>query len=64
MIKKIYELYKTAYTVTTDSRTITQNCVFVALKGEHFDGNVFALKVAEEGIAAAVIADRQDLPKH
>ena len=64
MIEKIYELYKTAYTVTTDSRTITQNCVFVALKGEHFDGNDFALKVAEEGIAAAVIADRQDLPKH
>ena len=64
MIKKIYELYKTAYTVTTDSRTITQNCVFVALKGEHFDGNDFALKVAEEGIAAAVIADRKDLPKH
>ena len=64
MIEKIYELYKTAYTVTTDSRTITQNCVFVALKGEHFDGNDFAFKVAEEGIAAAVIADRQDLPKH
>lgn len=62
-IEKIYELYKKAYTVTTDSRTITPGCVFVALKGEHFDGNDFALKVAEEGIAACVIADRQDLPK-
>ena len=63
-IEKIYELYKTAYTVTTDSRTITPGCVFVALKGEHFDGNDFALNVAEQGIAACVIADRKDLPKH
>lgn len=63
-IEKIYKLYKTAYTVTTDSRTITQGCVFVALKGEHFDGNDFALNVAEEGMAACVIADRKDLPQH
>ena len=64
MIEQIYELYKTAYTVTTDSRTITPGCVFVALKGEHFDGNDFALKVAEDGVAACVIADRKDLPRH
>lgn len=63
-IERIYELYKKAYTMTTNSRTITPECVFVALKGEHFDGNDFALKVAEEGVAACVIADRKDLPKH
>lgn len=63
-LEKIYELYKKAYTVTTDSRTISKDCVFVALKGEHFDGNDFALKVAEDGVAACVIADRKDLPKH
>lgn len=64
MIETIYELYKKAYSITTDSRNITKDCIFVALKGEHFDGNDFALKVAEEGIAAGVIADRKDLPKH
>ena len=63
-INKIYELYKRAYTVTTDSRCITKDSVFVALKGEHFDGNDFARKAAEDGIAACVIADRQDLPQH
>lgn len=63
-LEKIYELYKKAYTITTDSRNISKDCVFVALKGEHFDGNDFAMKVAEEGIAACVIADRQDLPEH
>ena len=63
-IERIYGLYKGTYTVTTDSRTITPGCVFVALKGEHFDGNDFALKVAEDGVAACVIADRKDLPRH
>lgn len=63
-IEKIYELYKKSYTVTTDSRTISKDCVFVALKGEHFDGNDFALQAAEGGVAACVIADRQDLPRH
>ena len=63
-IEKIYEYYKKAYTLTTDSRNISKDCIFVALKGEHFDGNDFALKVAEEGVASAVIADRKDLPRH
>lgn len=62
-IEKIYELYKKAYTITTDSRNISKDCIFVALKGEHFDGNDFAEKVAEEGVAAAVIADRKDLSR-
>lgn len=62
-IEKIYEFYKKAYSVSTDSRNISKDCVFVALKGEHFDGNDFALKVADEGIASCVIADRQNLPE-
>lgn len=63
-IEKIYQHYTKSYTVTTDSRCITKDCVFIALKGEHFDGNDFAYKAAEDGIAACVIADRQDLPRH
>lgn len=63
-VEKIYQHYTKSYTVTTDSRCITKDCVFVALKGEHFDGNDFARKAAEDGIAACVIADRQDLPQH
>ncbi len=64
MIEQLYKLYKKAHTITTDSRVISKDCVFVALKGEHFDGNDFALQVAEDGVAAAVIADRKDLPRH
>ena len=63
-IEKIYQYYSQKYLVSTDSRTIEEGCVFVALKGERFDGNDFAYKVAEENIASCVIADRKDLPHH
>ena len=63
-IEKIYQYYSQKYLVSTDSRKIEEGCVFVALKGERFDGNNFAYQVAEDGIAACVIADRKDLPQH
>lgn len=62
--EKLYEIYRKSNTVTTDSRKITKDCIFVALKGEHFDGNDFALSVADEGIAGCVIADSKKLPEH
>lgn len=63
-IEKIYQYYSQKYLVSTDSRKIEEGCVFVALKGERFDGNDFAYQVAQENTAACVIADRKDLPHH
>ena len=63
-IEKVYQLYSQKYLVTTDSRKVEPGCVFVALKGEHFDGNDFAYQVANDNVAACVIADRKDLPQH
>lgn len=63
-IEKIYQYYSQKYLVSTDSRMIEEGCVFVALKGERFDGNDFAYQVAQENIASCVIADRKDLPHH
>ena len=63
-IEKIYQYYSQKYLVSTDSRKIEEGCVFVALKGERFDGNDFAYQVAQENIASCVIADRKDLPHH
>ena len=40
---------KDALNVTTDSRKVTKGCVFVALKGEHFDGNDFVEQAKEAG---------------
>lgn len=43
--------------ISTDTRKITENSVFIALKGERFDGHDFAAKAMELG-AAAVITER------
>ena len=60
----IYESYCKAYKVTTDSRHVEPDAVFFALKGENFDGNDFAMEVAEKGVASLVVSDRQSLPDH
>ncbi len=54
--------------VTTDSRKITPGSVFVALKGEHFDGNDFVEKAREDGAAYIIsgenaLAELQDLAR-
>lgn len=64
ILEKIYQHYSIKNIISTDSRKIEDGCVFVALKGERFDGNDFAYQVATEGVAACVIADRKDLPAH
>ncbi len=45
--------------VSTDTRTIENGTLFVAVKGERFDGNDFISDAAEKG-AAAVISDRRE----
>ncbi len=44
--------------ISTDTRKITENSVFIALKGENFDGHDFAAAAMKQG-AAAVITERQ-----
>ena len=61
---ELYDYYCKAYKISTDSRHIEPASVFFALKGERFDGNDFALEVAEQGVASLVVADRQSLPDH
>ncbi len=51
----LYQLYKEHRVICTDSRNVTQGCLFFALKGESFDGNAFASKAIGEGAAFAVI---------
>jgi UDP-N-acetylmuramoyl-tripeptide--D-alanyl-D-alanine ligase len=46
---------------STDSRTIQPGELFVALRGESFDGHAFVTQVLEQGAVAAVV-DRQFVP--
>ena len=54
--------------VTTDSRKVTSGSVFVALKGEHFDGNDFVEQARKDGAAYVIcgenaLRDLQDLAR-
>lgn len=43
--------------VCTDTRTLAPGCLFVALKGERFDGHDFVAQAAKGGAGAAVVAE-------
>ncbi len=43
--------------VASDSRKIVKNQLFVAIKGENFDGNNFAAEAIKQGAAAALVSD-------
>lgn len=63
-LSKLYELYcENGGGVTTDSRAVRSLSapIFFALKGEHFDGNDYAVQAIADGASAAVVHDR--LPK-
>jgi len=48
---------KSSLNVTTDSRKVTSGSVFVALKGEHFDGNAFVDQAREAGAEYVICGD-------
>ena len=52
-------------TITTDSRNINAGDLFVALRGENFDGHAFAQEAFNKGAVAVVVekAIESDLPQ-
>ena len=58
-IQELYAFYKQHPVVTTDSRDCPEGSIFIALKGESFDGNKFAIQALEKGSALAVVDDEQ-----
>ena len=54
-ISKLYDIFLHSAGVNTDTRTIRENQLFVALKGENFDGNTFAMQALEQGACYAVV---------
>ena len=54
-IEQLYQVYLKHPVICTDTRTITDGCLFFALKGENFDANQFAEKAVADGAAYAII---------
>lgn len=56
-IKDLYKLYQQHSCITTDSRDCPDGSIFLALRGESFDGNKFAASALEKGCAYAIVDD-------
>ena len=59
-IEQLYEVFLQHPDVTTDSRNCPEGSMFFALKGDNFDGNLYAASALEKGCAVAVV-DRRDV---
>jgi UDP-N-acetylmuramoyl-tripeptide--D-alanyl-D-alanine ligase len=56
---QLYQVYLKNPTICTDTRKITDSCLFFALKGDQFNGNKFALQAIESGAAFAVVDEAE-----
>ena len=61
-IKELYKLYQQHPCITTDSRNCPKGSIFLALRGESFDGNKYALQALEKGCSYAIVDEDIDEP--
>ncbi len=58
-IQEIYKTYLAHPIITTDTRNCPEGSIFVALKGESFNGNQFATQAIQKGCAIAFVDEQQ-----
>ena len=61
-ITALYQIFLSCTGVTTDSRNCPEGSLFIALKGDTFNGNAFAAKALETGSAYAVVDEAAYVP--
>ena len=54
-ISTLYTYFLKSMSVCTDTRKVKQGDIFFALKGDNFNGNLFALQALEQGATIAVV---------
>ena len=54
-ISELHQLFLSFPKVSTDTRKITKNCIFFALKGDNFNGNSYASLALEKGAKYAIV---------
>ena len=60
-IKELHELFLRCGSLTTDSRAIKGGELFLALKGENFDGNKFAAAALSAGASWAIVDEGSEV---
>ena len=58
-IPELYDIFLKHPTITTDTRNCPKDALFFALRGETFNGNLFAMQALESGCAYAVVDDNE-----
>ena len=56
-MSRLYDLFTAHPAVSTDSRRVTPDSLFFALRGASFDGNRFAAEALARGAVRAVVDD-------
>lgn len=68
MLKTLYKLFLNSFGISIDTRSIQENQIYFALKGDNFDGNKYAEMALEKGALCVVVDDasvlinKQDKP--
>ncbi|MFC4211876.1 UDP-N-acetylmuramoyl-tripeptide--D-alanyl-D-alanine ligase [Pedobacter lithocola] len=57
--EELYAYYLKNPVISTDTRNISNGCIFFALKGENFNANQFAAQAIEKGAAFVVIDEEK-----
>lgn len=58
-IAQLYSIFKDCDGISTDTRTITENCLFFALKGDNFNANKFADEALNKGAKFVVVDEKE-----
>ncbi len=60
--ERLYQIFKIHPQISINSRNISDGCIFFALKGENFNGNLFAPEALEKGAAYCVVDEPPEKP--
>ena len=58
-IKELHKLFLDCNAVSTDTRKVSNNDMFFALKGDNFNGNVFSKQALEKGAKYVIIDENE-----
>jgi UDP-N-acetylmuramoyl-tripeptide--D-alanyl-D-alanine ligase len=61
-IAELYQIFSDHPNICTDTRKVRNGDIFFALKGDHFNGNQFAIQALDNGAAYAIIDQEVDDP--
>lgn len=57
--KALHQIFLEYPKVSTDTRNISKNSIFFALKGDNFNGNTYALEALEKGATYAIVDEKK-----